>query len=256
MKFRPCIDLHNGRVKQIVGATLCDTDFSSLLTNFESDRPSSYYAGLYKRDSLKGGHVIMLGQGNERAAEEALAAFPGGFHVGGGITPQNAGRFLDAGASHVIVTSYVFSNGAILWNNLDTLVNAIGKQRLVLDLSCKRKDGLYYVVTDRWQRFTAVTIAGDTITKLSAYCDEFLVHAADVEGKKSGIDEELVKLLGEKAAIPVTYAGGIRSIADLDRIDQLANGAVDATIGSALDIFGGELSYEAVVAWHKSVALK
>jgi len=251
MKFRPCIDLHKGKVKQIVGNTFSDSSDKELVTNFETEQSPAHFAQLYQRDGLPGGHVIMLGPGNEAAAKKALSAYPQGLHVGGGITPDNAPDFLQAGASHVIVTSYVFKNGSVYWENLSRLFDSIGKEHLVLDLSCKRKDNRYYIVTDRWQNFTNVTISKKTLGHLSTYCDEFLVHAADIEGKRQGIDLSLVTLLGEISPLPITYAGGVRSLNDLDEILFAGNGKIDATIGSALDIFGGHLKYEDVVAWHR-----
>jgi phosphoribosylformimino-5-aminoimidazole carboxamide ribotide isomerase len=248
MKFRPCIDIHDGKVKQIVGSSLFDGPHKPV-TNFETDLSPAYYASIYKKDALYGGHVIMLGKGNEFAAIEALKAFPGGLQVGGGINPQNASRYLDASASHIIVTSYVFKDGIIHWDRLEELKQTVGKNRLVIDLSCKKKDGSYFVVTDRWQNFTTTTLSADTFSKLESYCDEFLIHAADVEGKQGGIDQELVILLGKFTTIPITYAGGIRSIEDLELTYSLGEGHVDATIGSALDLFGGALSYSAVVQW-------
>ncbi len=250
MKFRPCIDLHEGKVKQIVGSTLSDAKPGGLVTNFTSDLPAAHFAALYKRDGLCGGHVIMMGPGNEDAAAAALQEFPGGFHVGGGITPDNARRFIGQGASHVIVTSFVFTDGLLSWRNLESMVAAVGRERLVLDLSCLRRDNVYYIATDRWQRLTSVAVSKDTLEKLAGYCDEFLVHAADVEGKRSGIDGGLVALLGASSPLPVTYAGGIRSLDDLESVRVLGKGRVDATVGSALDIFGGTLPYAEVVAWH------
>lgn len=251
MKFRPCIDLHEGKVKQIVGSTLSDAEPDALVANFATDLPASHFAALYKRDGLAGGHVIMLGPGNRDAAAAALAEFPQGFHIGGGITPENARKYLDLGASHVIVTSYVFAEGRIHLENLKAMTALVGRERLVLDLSCILRDKAYYIATDRWQRLTSVAVSKDTLETLGAYCDEFLVHAAHVEGKRSGIDEGLVKLLGEFSPLPVTYAGGIRSTGDLDRVLDLGGGRVDATVGSSLDIFGGTLKYDDVVAWHK-----
>ncbi len=251
MKFRPCIDLHKGKVKQIVGSTFSDTDDTGIVTNFEAEHSPAHYANKYKKDNLQGGHVIMLGPGNETAAKEALAAYPSGMQVGGGITPENAGEYLDAGASHVIVTSFVFQNGTINWEHCAAIAKAVGKHNLVLDLSCKRKHNRYYIVTDRWQHFTDVTVTQDTLERLAAYCSEFLVHAADVEGKQEGVDIGLITLLSSAAPIPVTYAGGIRSIDDLDMVNTLGKGRIDATVGSALDIFGGTLAYEKVVAWHR-----
>lgn len=252
MKFRPCIDLHQGKVKQIVGSTLRDDCPDVLQTNFEATKPPSYYAKLYKSDSLNGGHIIMLGPNNEKAAEEALGAWPGGMQVGGGINLDNAEKWLDYGASHVIITSAVFKNGEVNWQYLEKIVDRVGRNRLVLDLSCRKQNGIFYIVTDRWQKFTKVAINKQTLLDLSKRCDEFLIHAADVEGKCSGIEEELVTLLGKYTPIPTTYAGGIRNLADMKKIDRLGGGNLDATIGSALDIFGGTtVRYEDAVAYHK-----
>ena len=251
MRFRPCIDLRNGRVVQIVGGSLRDGDESTVVTNFETEQSPGDFARMYREDRLPGGHVIALGPGNEDAALEALRAFPGGLQMGGGIRPDNAGTFLDAGASHVIVTSFVFRDGRIDWDRLGQLVEAVGRERLVLDLSCRQRDGDYWVVTDRWQRFTDVPVRPETLADLADHCSEFLVHGADVEGKRLGIEEPLVQLLGHHSPIPVTYAGGVRQFADLERVDQLGHGRVDLTIGSALDIFGGDLPYRAVVEWQR-----
>jgi phosphoribosylformimino-5-aminoimidazole carboxamide ribotide isomerase len=273
MKFRPCIDLHNGQVKQIVGSTLTDIAASSsssssssstptavLNTNFETDRPASDFAIMYKNDKLTGGHVIMLGPGNKDAAQNALQAYPNKLQVGGGINDTNALEWLDdAKASHVIVTSYVFSNGQIHMEKLKKLVEICGKERLVLDLSCRKRpkynedddnDDSYYVVTDRWQNFTNYKVTPENLIELAQYCDEFLVHGVDVEGKQCGILEDLVELLGEHSPIPVTYAGGVRSIDDLESVKKLGKDRVDATVGSALDCFGGKLKYDDVVTWH------
>ncbi|HEX7510717.1 MAG TPA: phosphoribosylformimino-5-aminoimidazole carboxamide ribotide isomerase, partial [Chitinivibrionales bacterium] len=192
MKFRPCIDLHAGKVKQIVGSTLSDGAGGGLITNFETDLTPVYFADRYRRDGLSGGHVIMLGPGNESAAKEALQAYPGGLHIGGGITPDNARMFLDAGASHVIVTSYVFKNGLIQWPNLECISKTVGKKRLVLDVSCTKTGSGYFVATDRWQNRTDVAVTAQTLDQFARFCDEFLVHAVDVEGKQGGIDETLV----------------------------------------------------------------
>lgn len=239
MKFRPCIDLHEGKVKQIVGSSLSDENPESLKTNFTAEKPSSWYAGLYRADNLTGGHIIKLGPGNDEAACEALAAWPGGMQIGGGITAENAGRWLEAGASHVIVTSYVFSEGRIDNLRLEKLVRAVGRKRLVLDLSCRRRGDSYYIVTDRWQKFTEVIISPEVLEDLARSCDEFLIHAADVEGKCSGIEVELVKKLACWSPLPVTYAGGVRDLADMQLIREIGNNRLDATVGSALDIFGG-----------------
>ena len=236
--FRPCIDLHDGRVKQIVGGSLTD-DPQSLRTHFVSDRPSSWFAELFKGDGLRGGHVIMLGPGNEDAARAALAAFPGGLHVGGGINAANAEDFLEAGASHVIVTSWIFRDGRLDRERLRQLVSAIGKDRLVLDLSCRRKEGKYLVVTDRWQKFTDLEIGPESLDELARSCAEFLVHAADVEGLRLGMDLELIEKLAQWSPIPATYAGGANSLRDLEETARIGRGKIDLTIGSALDIFGG-----------------
>ncbi len=253
MRFRPCIDLHGGRVKQIVGSTLQDKRDDTLQTNFSSDLPAAYYAAMYKKDDLFGGHVIMLGPGNGEAARDALKAWPGGMQVGGGITADNAAWWLDQGASHVIVTSHVFHNGMLDEERLRALCDRVGRERLVLDLSCRWRDDGYYVVTDRWQNFTRLRVSGETLEWLAGFCDEFLVHAVDVEGKCMGVDERLIRLLGDQAALPVTYAGGVASMADLELILGAGNGRLDATVGSALDIFGGTgLTYDEVVAFHHS----
>jgi phosphoribosylformimino-5-aminoimidazole carboxamide ribotide isomerase len=252
--FRPCIDLHEGKVKQIVGGSLSN-DPSQLRTNFVSERPARWYARLYKRDGLKGGHVIMLGPGNEAAARDALDAYPGGLQIGGGITLENAPGYLDAGASHVIVTSWVFRDGKLDWDRLKALGNAIGRERLVLDLSCRRRDGDYFVVTDRWQKFTALRIEAGTLRELAEWCAEFLIHAVDVEGLCRGVDLELVKRIGESCSIPTTYAGGARSVQDLEDVIRVGNGRVDLSIGSALDIFGGQtVRYQEVVEFNRRVA--
>jgi phosphoribosylformimino-5-aminoimidazole carboxamide ribotide isomerase len=252
MQFRPCIDLHNGKVKQIVGSTLSDDDPDSLQTNFTAKHPSSWFAKLYKRDNLTGGHIIKLGPGNDDAAKEALAAWPGGMQIGGGITAENGKEWLDYGASHVIVTSYVFSGGQIDYSRLQKLVKAVGKENLVLDLSCRRRGGDYYIVTDRWQNFTDVIISPAIMEEFAKLCDEFLIHAADVEGQCNGIEIELVKRLADWSPIPATYAGGVKDIDDMQLIRDLGGNRLHATVGSALDIFGGStMTYDEVVAFHK-----
>ncbi|MDO4614530.1 MAG: phosphoribosylformimino-5-aminoimidazole carboxamide ribotide isomerase [Lachnospiraceae bacterium] len=255
MKFRPCIDIHNGKVKQIVGSSLRDQG-DSASENYVSERPAAEYAELFRRDQLPGGHIILLNPATsdfyaetKRQAMGALGAFPGGMQIGGGIRPENAAEFLDAGASHVIVTSYVFFDGKISEERLAGMVGAVGKQRLVLDLSCSRKekDGPYYIMTDRWQKYTETPLDSALIRHLEESCAEFLVHAIDVEGKNGGIDEALVELLSENCRIPVTYAGGVRSFADMDRLRKAGEGRIDFTIGSHLDLYGGSLSYSEVV---------
>ena len=240
--FRPCIDLHEGRVKQIVGGTLSDSA-GGPQTNFVSDRPASWYAELYREDDLRGGHVIQLGPGNETVAREALAAFPGGLQLGGGVNADNAAEWLDAGASHVIVTSWVFREGRLDAERLAALVKSIGRERLVLDLSCRQRDGQYWVVTDRWQNFTELPVNEATLKTLADSCAEYLVHAVDVEGLQTGIDLGLVQTLADGSPLPVTYAGGANSLADLEAVQQASGGRVHLTIGSALDIFGGDLKY-------------
>lgn len=254
MRFRPCIDIHEGKVKQIVGSTLSDNPLQGPVTNFVTDLPPSHFAELYKKDNLVGGHVIMLGKGNETAAVEALMSFLGGLQVGGGINIENAGWYLDHAASHVIITSYVFSGAIVLWDRLEQLKSSLGKNKIVLDLSCKKRDGKYFVVTDRWQKFTDVELNSENFDKFAEYCDEFLIHAADVEGKRGGVDKELLEILSDNVPISCTYAGGIRSIDDLDLVRVLGKNRIDATVGSALDIFGGDLSYLEVVKWHNSVS--
>lgn len=251
MRFRPCIDLLAGRVVQIVGGSLRDDDSSDTALNFASDLTSAMYAHMYQADHLAGGHVIALGPGNRESALQALRAFPGGLQIGGGITPENAGEFLDAGASHVIVTSYVFRQGRLDEDRLKALVATVGKEHLVLDLSCRKQAAEFRIVTDRWQQFTEVGVNPETLSWLAEYCDEFLVHGVDVEGHRLGIEESLVKLLGEWSPIPVTYAGGAKALSDLDLVNELGRGRVDLTIGSALDIFGGDVAYQDVVAWQR-----
>lgn len=253
MRFRPCIDIHNGKVKQIVGGTLQDQG-NQAVDNFVSDQDGGFYANFYRQDGLKGGHIILLNppeseyyEATKKQAMSALQAYPGGLQIGGGIRDANAAEFLDAGASHVIVTSFVFKNGQISYENLRRMVSVVGKERLVLDLSCRKKDGAYYIVTDRWQKFTDVKITPEVLTELSNNCAEFLIHAVDVEGKASGIEQELVKMLADWDGIPVTYAGGVGSFADLAQLKELGRGKLDVTIGSALSLFGGQMDYRKVL---------
>jgi len=260
MQFRPCIDLHKGKVKQIVGSTLSDLEkggnAKELLTNFVASESPSHYAELYSSDGLYGGHMILLSKDAEtqRVAREALRDFPNTLQVGGGVDARNAGSYLDDGASHVIVTSSVFKNGELQLDRLETLSSVVGRERLVLDLSCRRREagGDYYVVTDRWQKFASLKVDQDSLAHLSEYCCEFLIHGVDVEGKQLGIDEDLVRLLGDYSPIPATYAGGVRTLQDMELIKGLGRGMVDATVGSALDIFGGTLPYKEVVNWHRN----
>jgi len=241
MAFRPCIDLKNGRVVQIVGGTLTD-DGSQTITNHVSDQSAADFAALYQRDALQGGHVIMLGPGSEDAARSALAAYPNGLQIGGGINPDNAAWWLEQGASHVVVTSFLFENGAFSPARLEAMTEAVGKDRLVVDVSCRRdSSGAYYVATNRWQTVTATRLDAALFQFFEPACAEFLVHAADVEGKCEGVDTELVRHLGEWVSLPTTYAGGSRRLEDIALVEQLSGGKVDLTIGSALDIFGGML---------------
>lgn len=251
MEFRPCIDIHDGKVKQIVGGSLKD---SGATVNFESQEDGAYYANLYRRNNLKGGHIILLNpvtseyyEADRAQALLALGAFPGGFQIGGGITAENAAEYIKAGASHVIVTSYVFKDGKVNYENIEKLVASVGSDHIVLDLSCRKKDDKYYIVTDRWQKFTDVTISHETLDNLAQYCDEFLIHAADVEGKCQGIETELVKLLDSWNCKTITYAGGVGSYEDLESLKKLSHNKINVTIGSALDLFGGKLEFDKVL---------
>ncbi len=253
MRFRPCIDIHNGTVKQIVGGSLQDLG-DQAKENFTSEKDAAFYADLYYDLGLTGGHVILLNPAdspNYAATKEqalhALSAHPGCLQVGGGITPTNAEAFLNAGASHVIVTSYVFSNGKINEVHLQELIHAVGKEHLVLDLSCKRVENKYFVVTDRWQKLTKTELNHETLDMLSCSCDEFLVHAADVEGKQTGIESSVAAMLGSWGKMPMTYAGGVHSFEDLRLLENLGRQKVDVTIGSALDIFGGTMPMKKVL---------
>ena len=253
MRFRPCIDIHNGKVKQIVGGSLLDQgDYAK--DNFVSEKDGGYYAGLYRDAGLTGGHIILLNPASSPYYEEdvrqaclALAAYPGGLQIGGGMNDGNAQFFLEKGASHIIVTSFVFRDGRIDYAHLDRMVRAAGREHLVLDLSCRRRDSDYYIVTDRWQKFTDVKLTREVLDELSSYCDEFLIHAVDVEGKAGGIESEIAAMLGQWDGLPVTYAGGVGSMEDLRLLKRLGRGRVDVTIGSALDLFGGALRFEDVL---------
>ena len=257
MKFRPCIDIHNGKVKQIVGGSLRDAG-NAATENFVAEQDAAYYAHLYKEEGLSGGHIIMLNARNsayyEATKEQALSAlreYPGGLQVGGGITAENAVEFIEAGASHVIVTSYVFSEGRVNYENLVRMEAAVGKEHLVLDVSCRKRDASYYIMTDRWQKFTDEVVDEALLERLMSYCDEFLVHAVDVEGKARGIETELAALLGDWGKIPITYAGGVAGFSDLDLLKTLGHNRLDVTIGSALDLFGGPMAYEKVIQYVK-----
>jgi len=253
MEFRPCIDIHNGAVKQIVGSSLSDK-LGSASNNFISEKGAAYYANLYKEMGLFGGHIIILNSKDSDFYEEgkkqalsALKAFPYGMQIGGGINIENAAGFLENGASHVIVTSAIFKNGMIDFDMLEKFVNTVGKEHLVLDLSCKEKDGEYYIVTDRWQKFTSTKLCEETLDILYKSCDEFLIHAADVEGKRSGIDIEVAKILGKWGKAQMTYAGGVHNLSDIDILKKEGMGKVNVTVGSALDIFGGNLKIEDII---------
>lgn len=255
MKFRPCIDIHNGQVKQIVGGSLKDAG-DQAHENFVATQDAAFFAKLYQKAGLRGGHIILLNppsseyyEATKSQALQALRAYPSGMQIGGGINADNAMEYLNAGASHVIVTSYVFKDGKISYENLEKMVKSVGKEHLVLDLSCRKKDGDYYVVTDRWQKFTDMKLDLDALRELGSYCDEFLIHAVDVEGKAKGIETELVQLLAEYGEIPMTYAGGVGSFKDLDALRQYGKNYLDVTIGSALDLFGGTMEYEKVLAY-------
>lgn len=255
MEFRPCIDIHNGKVKQIVGGSLMDAG-NRAEENFVSEQDAGFFAHLYKEAGIRGGHIILLNakesefyEATKQQAMLALREYPGGLQVGGGITAENANEFLQAGASHVIVTSYVFRDGKIHYDNLRKLCDAVGKEQLVLDLSCRKRGEDYYIVTDRWQKFTDERITTALLDELCEYCDEFLVHAVDVEGKSSGIEKSLVQLLGDWGRIPITYAGGVGSFTDLEHLKVLGRGRLHVTIGSALDLFGGPMAYEQVIAY-------
>ncbi len=272
MRFRPCIDIHNGKVKQIVGSSLCDGESgfkgSFAQENFISEKNADYFARLYKSFSLFGGHIILLNKRgtNEynddlKQAELAFKVFPYGLQVGGGVTCENASDFISMGASHIIVTSYVFKDGVVNMENLKLLVNAVSKDKIVLDLSCRKRDGKYYIVTDRWQNFTDVEVNKEVFILLYQYCDEFLVHAVDVEGKSSGIDTELLSVLSDAAEglykkyeinkNIITYAGGISSVDDINIIDKIGKGRIDFTIGSSLDLFGGNIKFDYVSGFNK-----
>lgn len=257
MEFRPCIDIHNGKVKQIVGGSLAD-EGNAAKENFVAKQDAAFYADLYRNAGLKGGHIILLNpvgseyyEATKEQAIQALAAYPGGMQVGGGITPDNALDYLQAGASHVIVTSYVFKDGRIHYDRLQALVDVVGKEHLVLDVSCKKIGDSYLVVTDRWQKVTGEVVNEALLDRLAEYCDEFLIHAVDVEGKAEGIEEELVTQLGQWNKRPITYAGGIHSYDDLEKIRNLGKGHLNFTIGSALDLFGGTLKWEDVKGFVK-----
>ena len=253
MKFRPCIDIHNGKVKQIVGSSLRDEgDFAK--ENFTACQDAAWYARFYQEKGIRGGHVILLNKEGSPYFEEtkrqgmlALSAYPGGLQIGGGICRENAAQYLEAGASHVIVTSYVFQDGRIHYEHLEELFKEVGREHLVLDLSCRKKDGQYYIVTDRWQKYTDVVLNEKNMNFFADYCSEFLIHAVDVEGKADGVETELVKFLGNFAKIPVTYAGGVHNYQDLQILKKEGHSRIDVTIGSALDLFGGSMELDRIL---------
>ncbi len=257
--FRPCIDLHEGCVKQIVGGTLSESA-GGLVENYVSDRPAQWFAERYRQDQLSGGHVIQLGPGNQAAARAALSAYRNGLQIGGGITVDNARDWLEAGASHVIVTSWLFDQrGSLLPDRLQRLNKAVGRAQIVLDLSCRRTGDTekpsWRVAMNRWQKLTEIEITPANLDHLAQYASEFLIHAADVEGLCGGIDRDLVQQIGQWSPIPVTYAGGVASMNDVRLVAQLSGGAVDVTVGSALDLFGGKgVRYHELIQWNRNSA--
>ena len=257
MKFRPCIDIHNGKVKQIIGGSLLDEQ-NHAEENFVSEKDAAWFAKMYAKKGLQGGHIILLNppasefyEATKKQALSALRSFSKGMQIGGGITAENAVEYLDAGASHIIVTSYVFKDGKIHYENLEKLKKEVGREHIVIDLSCRNKDDAYYIVTDRWQKYTETKLTEETLDFFSNFCDEILVHAVDVEGKAEGIEETVAELLGSWGKVPVTYAGGVHSFSDLDKLKKLGRDRVDVTIGSALDIFGGKMKFEEVLGYMK-----
>lgn len=255
MRFRPCIDIHNGKIKQIVGGSLLDVG-NQAQENFVSMHDGSFYGKLYRENQLSGGHIIILNAADsefyEKDREEALKAlkaFPDGLQIGGGITDKNAAYFIQNGASHVIVTSFVFTDGKIRYDRLEALKRAVGKEHIVLDLSCRKKEDGYYVVTDRWQKFTQEKLTCKLLEELEGYCDEYLIHGVDVEGKAQGIDQDLVSLLSQYEGNSMTYAGGVRNFEDLHILKTYGKDRIDVTIGSALDLFGGSMEFTEVLSY-------
>lgn len=253
MQFRPCIDIHNGKVKQIVGGSIRD-EKNYARENFVAETGAGYYAELFRKNNLKGGHIILLNKAGTEyyeadlaQAKEALRVWPGAFQIGGGVNAENAAQFIQMGASHVVVTSYVFVEGEIRFDRLEKLVQEVGKEHLVLDLSCRKKDGRYFVVTDRWQKFTRHSLDDRLLDMLRSYSDEFLVHAVNVEGTGTGVDQDLLAILAGTADICVTYAGGIGKMQDIETIHTIGGGRIDFTVGSALDLYGGTISFEEIV---------
>ncbi|MAJ86484.1 MAG: phosphoribosylformimino-5-aminoimidazole carboxamide ribotide isomerase [Cellvibrionales bacterium TMED148] len=248
--FRPCIDLHDGLVKQIVGGKLTH---NKAIVNHVSPHDAAHFAALYRDSGLQGGHIISLGENNREQVLSALKTFPGGLQYGGGVTAQNAGVYIEAGASHVIVTSYLFEQGSFSPARLEELVRAVGREHIVIDLSCRKTTAGWVVSTNRWQTLTEQIIDAESIKKLEANCNEFLIHSADVEGMQAGMDEQLIKLLGTICNLPTTYAGGGRSVKDLEKIQELSRGKIDLSIGSALDIFGGNgITLEQCIYWNQA----
>lgn len=252
MQFRPCIDIHNGKVKQIVGSSLRDAnDYAK--ENFVSEKGADFFADLYKEKNLKGGHVILLNskdsefyEATKEEALRALEAFPKGLGVGGGITDENAGEFLHAGASHVIVTSYLFEDGRLSKEKMEKLRDVAGREHIVFDLSVKRFEDGYHIMSNRWQVKTDEVLTPKLLKKLEGYCDEYLIHAVDVEGNNNGIETTLVEELSEYEGNAVTYAGGIHSYEDIEILRKAGKGRIHFTVGSALDLFGGKLSFEKI----------
>ena len=253
MQFRPCIDIHNGKVKQIVGGSLRDEgDYAK--ENFVSEKGAEYYAELYRDYGLKGGHIILLNgkdseyyEATKNEALKGLHAYPGGMQIGGGITDENAEYFIENGASHVVVTSYLFVNGRIDFDRLRKLAGVVGREHVVVDLSCRHYDDGYHIMTDRWQTKTEEILDFRLLEEIKEFCDEFLIHAVDVEGSASGIESNLVESLRTYNGCPVTYAGGVHSYDDIKLLRKIGDNRVHVTIGSALDLFGGNLDFEEVI---------
>ena len=237
-------------MRQIVGSSLLK---GAPQINHTSDFDAAYFASLYREEGLSGGHVISLGDNNQKQAVAALGAYRGGLQYGGGVTAENAQKYLEAGASHVIATSYLMDNNRFCWERLEQLKKEVGQEHLVIDLSCRKTRAGWVVASNRWQTLTKMTLTEKTILELQENCNEFLIHAADEEGKQSGMDEQLIKFLGQYCDIPTTYAGGASSLGDLDKVANLSNKKLDLTIGSALDIFGGfGVTLEDCILWNRS----
>ena len=248
MKFRPCIDLHEGKVKQIVGKTLTADAVDKPETNFISDHSAVYFADMFYRDGLTGGHVIMLGPNNEQAATEALQAFPNAFHIGGGVSLENAQFWLEKGAKAVIISSRLFNGTDFSMESLQAFTDLIGKDKIILDLSCRLVEGRFRAMTNKWNTVTNLIVDEKKIDELSTHCAEFLIHAVEIEGTGSGPDWELLNMLARCESSIITYAGGISSLNDLAAMQKLDAQHIDFTIGSALNIYGGHLSYATVTS--------